>query len=422
MRISNSYSCLQKRAREDEEPSSRKSSRRGDSAPQLSRFANISTHNSTDTTKGTFTLNTDTYTQPLQPLETVTVTTVITTPLVQEPLLLQTQIDIDTHIDTHSSTSSTANTIMSHHPSVSVSASTLQQAFSANCNCDYSSSSCSENEDYSDNESTIKDNDTTVQNNEHESCNSTSTVTSRAEDTETHIHTKPLAPSQDSSSIISELDMQNQQTKNKLRGISPDKFVQKLFHAMLRYAPITRRTLELAPIILQSSSTNGTVTGKPFIPPLSENDLANYDVDVVAATREEDLQTLSDLHHKQGRSLSCCNRYGESLLHMACRRGFFPIVSFLTQEAGVAIRITDDCGRTPLHDALWHRDCQYATVDLLIRKDPSLLLMCDKHGHTPFSYARREHWEVWKQFLWDRREHIMQALDHDVMELFRFKI
>jgi hypothetical protein len=97
------------------------------------------------------------------------------------------------------------------------------------------------------------------------------------------------------------------------------------------------------------------------------------------------------------------------------------IVSFLTQEAGVGIRITDDCGRTPLHDALWNRDCQYGIVDGLVRKDPSLLLLCDKRGHTPFEYARREHWDVWKQFLWDRREHMMRALDMDVMKMFRIE-
>lgn len=195
---------------------------------------------------------------------------------------------------------------------------------------------------------------------------------------------------------------------------SPDTFVQKLFQAMLGFQPITRPTLELAPLLKGEGET-------PFIPPKTEDELADYSVDVVTATREEDLPKLKTIL-SQGRSLSCSNRYGESLLHMACRRGFFPVVSFLTQEANCSIRITDDCGRTPLHDALWNKNCQYEIVDLLIRKDPSLLLMCDKHGHTPFQYARREHWELWKRFLWDRRKHILLSLDVNVMELFRAKI
>lgn len=228
--------------------------------------------------------------------------------------------------------------------------------------------------------------------------------------------TSPLGPSQTQATKqepqidISTLDPRNSRN-TCVPDLSPDAYVLKLFQAVLGFQLVTRPTLE-------ASSLTYNSTQDPFIKPISEEQLANYDVDVVAACRENDLEELR-LLHGTGRSLSCCNRYGESLLHMACRRGFFPIVSFLVHGTGAAIRITDDCGRTPLHDALWHRDCQYSVVDLLIQLDPSLLLLCDKHGHTPFSYARREHWEVWKQFLWDRREHILQAVDVEVMELFK---
>ena len=103
---------------------------------------------------------------------------------------------------------------------------------------------------------------------------------------------------------------------------------------------------------------------------------------------------------------------------MACRRGFESIVLYLIQTANVSVRITDDCGRTPLHDALWHKECQYVILDLLVRTDPVLLLTCDKRGHSPFAYARREHWANWRQFLWDRREHMKHALNIDELELF----
>jgi hypothetical protein len=131
--------------------------------------------------------------------------------------------------------------------------------------------------------------------------------------------------------------------------LSPDAYIQKLFHSMLGYKPTPRPTLELSSLPYNS-------TRQPFIAPITEEHMANYDLDVVSATRENNLSLLQELF-SQGRSLSCCNRYGESLLHMACRRGFEEIVTFLTQGAGVEIRITDDCGRTPLHDALWNRDC-----------------------------------------------------------------
>jgi len=87
---------------------------------------------------------------------------------------------------------------------------------------------------------------------------------------------------------------------------------------------------------------------------------------------------------------------------MACRRGFTEIARFLIHEAGVSVRVADDFGRTPLHDALWNRDPKFELVHLLIEEDPDLLLVCDKRGSTPFAYARREHWQSWRQFLYDR--------------------
>lgn len=202
--------------------------------------------------------------------------------------------------------------------------------------------------------------------------------------------------------------------------MSPDTYIEYLFESILGFAPTPQPTLKVSSktfIHDDGHQQHSTL----FIPPITEDQLSNYGVDVVTACRDENLEELRSLH-EGGRSLSCCNRFGESLLHMACRRGFQSIVTFLTASAGCAIRITDDCGRTPLHDALWNRDCQYSIVDMLVTSDPSLLLLCDKHGHTPFEYSRREHWGVWKQFLWDRREHIQHAMDAHTMELFRIKI
>ncbi len=216
-----------------------------------------------------------------------------------------------------------------------------------------------------------------------------------------------LNPTRENNKVVSEM--------------SPDTYIEHLFQSILGFVPVRQPTLELSTKTISVVHECDGDGEEVFIAPITEEELANYGVDVVSATREDQLDVLRDLY-ESGRSLSCCNRYGESLMHMACRRGFTSIVNFLTAEAGVAIRITDDCGRTPLHDALWHRECQYGIVDLLIRSDPCLLLLCDKHGHTPFAYSRREHWGLWKQFLWDRREHMEHAMDANVMELFKLKI
>jgi hypothetical protein len=47
--------------------------------------------------------------------------------------------------------------------------------------------------------------------------------------------------------------------------------------------------------------------------------------------------------------MNCFNRFGESLLHMDCRRGFEDTVEFLLDQPEVDVRICDDNGRTILH-------------------------------------------------------------------------
>jgi hypothetical protein len=47
--------------------------------------------------------------------------------------------------------------------------------------------------------------------------------------------------------------------------------------------------------------------------------------------------------------MDACNRFGESVLHMACRRGATPMVAFLMADCGLQVNISDDFGRTPLH-------------------------------------------------------------------------
>ena len=186
--------------------------------------------------------------------------------------------------------------------------------------------------------------------------------------------------------------------------MDPDTFIRATVHAYLGYEPQIRDGLSLP--------------SPDFFPPITEDDLAAYDTDVVAAVRENHLDEIRSFHNS-GRTLSCCNRFGESLIHMACRRGYANTVTYLLEEAHVSVRIRDDCGRTPLHDACWHRTTQYEIVDTIIRVDPALLCISDKRGHTPFAYARREHWPVWRQFLFDRTDWIVAGFaQKEIMALF----
>lgn len=137
----------------------------------------------------------------------------------------------------------------------------------------------------------------------------------------------------------------------------------------------------------------------------TEEHIAAYDQEVIKAIRSRNIPLLRALKAK-GKTLQCANKYGESLVHMACRRGMTDVVRFLVLEANVSLRVKDDYGRTPLHDACWSAEPNFELMDFLIDQEADLLLIEDKRGHFPFSYARRTHWEGWNKFLLGRKGNI----------------
>jgi ankyrin repeat protein len=131
-----------------------------------------------------------------------------------------------------------------------------------------------------------------------------------------------------------------------------------------------------------------------------EQQLKNYTVDSVRAVRQSDVETLRALL-KSGHSFDACNNSGETLLHLACRRSNEETVRFLLCEARVPIHgITDDMGRTPLHEACWRPTPSLSIMVLLFNRfPPEAMLARDSRGHTPFDYVRREDWSMWLRFL-----------------------
>ena len=137
---------------------------------------------------------------------------------------------------------------------------------------------------------------------------------------------------------------------------------------------------------------------KNFFQKPSQDEVDSYGFDVLRAVRDGDVAFLRK-YHEQGKSLNICNRFGESLLHLACRKQLVPVVDFLLNEANVPAQVCDDYGRTPMHDACWTPEPNFEVVDLILAKCPDLLLIKDKRGHTPLFYARREHWGNWLRHL-----------------------
>jgi len=156
-----------------------------------------------------------------------------------------------------------------------------------------------------------------------------------------------------------------------------------------------------------------------FIQPTA-NDITGFSLSVVSAIQNSDIAALRTLQRDHGQTYqSCCNRFGESVTHMACRRGLSTVVSFLLSEGDVkSIRICDDYGRTPFHDAIWCREPNFEIMDLLIEKDPLLLFVTDKRGFTPFQYAKREDWNLWLHFLRSRYDLLTGNVDHELFHIF----
>ena len=126
---------------------------------------------------------------------------------------------------------------------------------------------------------------------------------------------------------------------------------------------------------------------------------ATYDMEVSRAVRTCNLEQMRTLF-AEGKSFDACNRFGETLLHMACRRGNIKVVKFLIFEAKVQVDVRDDFGRTVLHDACWTSRPHSEVLDVLMEVvAPEFWVTEDKRGHTPFDYVRRDHWKHWLKYL-----------------------
>lgn len=194
-------------------------------------------------------------------------------------------------------------------------------------------------------------------------------------------------------------------------------------------APTNELDLNVSPatfvktILLQSKSLTNAIRGEDIIAvattrlnddsyflTYSDEQTEAYNNEKVFAVQGNDVETLRTLH-QAGEIMQTSNRFGESLLHTSCRRGFTDIVRFFINEAGVSPRVRDDMGRTPMHDACWSSSPpNHEIMRILITSAPELLLSKDKRGHSPFDYARREFWPQWVQFLNEHRQLIVNCL------------
>jgi hypothetical protein len=140
-----------------------------------------------------------------------------------------------------------------------------------------------------------------------------------------------------------------------------------------------------------------------FFLKMTSKNVQAYDMPKATAIRQGDIAALRAMHQK-GEMLQCCNRFGESIVHTACRRGSAVCIQFLTQEAGVSLRVRDDFGRTALHDSCWTNIPNFELIEIIMKNCPDLLFIADKRGVYPLQYIRKDFHEEWCKFLEENQE------------------
>ena len=136
--------------------------------------------------------------------------------------------------------------------------------------------------------------------------------------------------------------------------------------------------------------------------------MEDYDSELVRAVRSSDLAKLKSLKNI-GRSMTACNRFGESIVHMACRRADFEVVDYLLDNIE-GVWGVDDFGRTPLHDACWRPEPRFDIVTCVLDKNLHLLRVLDVRGANPLNYVREEHWTQWCAYLFHQKERYWAVL------------
>jgi Ankyrin repeats (3 copies) len=117
-------------------------------------------------------------------------------------------------------------------------------------------------------------------------------------------------------------------------------------------------------------------------------------------------------------SMSSCNKFSESIVHMACRKASFEVAEFILANGGDS-NIVDDYGRTPLHDACWRMEPRFDIVTLLLDSNLELLRIVDIRGSTPLKYVREEHWVQWCAYFYHQKDKYWQPRSENNRECKR---
>ena len=129
------------------------------------------------------------------------------------------------------------------------------------------------------------------------------------------------------------------------------------------------------------------------------SDMQSYSKGLLDAVRSSNIEMLHALS-SQGVCMTACNKFCESVVHLACRRSCREVVSFILSKSNVdCLWLVDDKGRCPLHDACWRKSPDTEIVEMLLEKCCELIWLPDSRGCLPLEYTQRHDWPVWREFI-----------------------
>ena len=99
-----------------------------------------------------------------------------------------------------------------------------------------------------------------------------------------------------------------------------------------------------------------------------------------------------------------CNKFCESIVHMACRQSSFEVVDFVLSHVETDKWLVDDFGRTPLHDACWRSEPRFDVVTIILDRNLDLLRVEDIRGALPLNYVRQDQWLQWCAYFFHQKE------------------
>ena len=114
---------------------------------------------------------------------------------------------------------------------------------------------------------------------------------------------------------------------------------------------------------------------------------------VYKAIRLDDSESLA-WYLDQGFSTNYHNKFGDTILHFACKSLAVQCVHELIERKAL-VNVSNVSGRTPLHMAMWHHpEISLPVIRLICRKEPRMLVCLDWLNSSPLDNVCSKQWPV----------------------------